>query len=132
MEKITWGFDWGILAACHLLQSDFGTVSTSISGVEQMGAISRAKRSRCVYLPAESSDSMDDKEVPPGQIKMLPTQFEDSDFHHHPGSLNEENSSSGFMEDVELDSSESNSSESESDSSETEPDMDKEMTAFPG
>ncbi|KAJ4846364.1 hypothetical protein Tsubulata_010968 [Turnera subulata] len=99
------------------------------NGVEQMVPSSRAKRSRLSYLPTESSDSMDDREHSMGQVKMSLSQFEDGDFHPHPSSLNEENSSSGFMEDVESDSSESSSSESETDSSETEPDMEKELMA---
>ncbi|CAK7340121.1 unnamed protein product [Dovyalis caffra] len=139
-EYLVKGFDWvhlliqGLqniakLEIPHLLQSDHGFVSISLSGVEKMGAISRAKRSRCFYLPADSSDSMDDKELPPIQNKMSPSCFEDR-LHSHPGSSNEEDSSSGFMEDVESDSSGSNSSECESDSSQTEPDMDKELVVF--
>ncbi|KAF2306650.1 hypothetical protein GH714_020092 [Hevea brasiliensis] len=46
------------------------------NGADEMGAISRAKRSRCVYFPADSSDSLDDKELTPNQIKMLPPKFE--------------------------------------------------------
>ncbi|KAJ9185563.1 hypothetical protein P3X46_005182 [Hevea brasiliensis] len=102
------------------------------NGADEMGAISRAKRSRCVYFPADSSDSLDDKELTPNQIKMLPPKFEDNDDHPHHSSLNEQNSSSGFMENVESDSSETDSSQSESDSSETEHDVTDEMTVFPG
>jgi len=96
-----------------------------------MGAIFRAKRTGCVYLPADSSDSMDDKDIPTNQNKFFPSGFE-ADLHSHPGSSNEEEFSSGFMEDVESDLSGSNSSESESDSSQTEPDVDKEMVIFSG
>lgn len=99
--------------------------------MEKTGAIFRAKRTRCVYLPADSSDSMDDKDIPSSQNKFLPTSFE-TKLHSHPGSSNEEDSSSGFIEDVESDLSGSNSSESESDSSQTEPDVDKEMVVFSG
>lgn len=113
------------LSYCNL------TSFVSLSGVEKMGAIFRAKRTRCVYLPADSSDSMDDKDIPPNQNKFFPSGFE-AELHSHPGSSNEEDSSSGFMEDVESDLSGSNSSESESDSSQTEPDVDKEMVIFSG
>ncbi|KAJ9179746.1 hypothetical protein P3X46_008080 [Hevea brasiliensis] len=102
------------------------------NGVDEIGAISLAKRSRNVHLPAESSDSLDDKELPPNQINMLSSQFEDDGGHPHDSSLNEQNSSSGFMENVESDSSETDSFESESDSSETEPDVAGKMTVFPG
>ncbi|KAJ6418408.1 hypothetical protein OIU84_001726 [Salix udensis] len=104
-------------------------VTPHANGVEKTGAIFRAKRTRCVYLPADSSDSMDDKDIPSSQNKFLPTSFE-TKLHSHPGSSNEEDSSSGFIEDVESDLSGSNSSESESDSSQTEPDVDKEMVVF--
>ncbi|KAF2288030.1 hypothetical protein GH714_004000 [Hevea brasiliensis] len=102
------------------------------NGVDEIGAISLAKRSRNVHLPAESSDSLDDKELPPNQINMLSSQFEDDGGHPHDSSLNEQNSSSGFMENVESDSSETDSFESECDSSETEPDVAGKMTVFPG
>ncbi|EEF42331.1 uncharacterized protein At1g51745 [Ricinus communis] len=95
------------------------------NGGDQMGGVSRAKRSKCVYFPAETNDSLDDKELPPNQIKMF-----GNDGHPHRGSLNEQNSSSGFTEDVESDSSQTDSSESESDSTETEPDVDDEMTVY--
>ncbi|KAJ6291170.1 hypothetical protein OIU76_023264 [Salix suchowensis] len=104
-------------------------VTPHANGVEKTGAIFRAKRTRCVYLPADSSDSMDDKDIPSSQNKFFPTSFE-TKLHSHPSSSNEEDSSSGFIEDVESDLSGSNSSESESDSSQTEPDVDKEMVVF--
>lgn len=113
------------LSYCNL------TSFVSLSGVEKMGAIFQAKRTRCVYMPADSSDSMDDKDIPPNQNKFFPSGFE-AELHSHSGSSNEEDSSSGFMEDVESDLSGSNSSESESDSSQTEPDVDKEMVIFSG
>lgn len=96
------------------------------NGVEQMGLTSRAKRSRCVYFTADHNDSLDYNEASPGKIEMSTSQFGMGNFVPHPGSLIEENSS-GFMEDVESDSSETDTSESESDSSETEPDMNEEM-----
>ncbi|XP_050212354.1 uncharacterized protein At1g51745 [Mercurialis annua] len=100
-----------------------------VNGKEQIGAVSQAKRSKHIYFPTEINDSVDNKELPPNQIKS----FEDDDGHPYHGSLIEQNSSSGFMEDVESDdSSETDSSESESDSSETEPDVDDELTVYPG
>ncbi|WCJ27944.1 Tudor/PWWP/MBT superfamily protein [Euphorbia peplus] len=105
--------------------------SNDSNGVDQLRAFCRAKRSRCIYLPSESNDSLDDKELPANQKKMFHSELEDDDGHtHHHGSLNEQNSSSGFMEDVESDSSATESSDSESDSSETEPDMDDGANGF--
>lgn len=98
----------------HLLQTESGTVS-SIAEAEQMGSVFRAKRSRCVYLPSESDDRLEYKEIPPSEMEMSPSQFGDSNNHPHPSSLTEENTSE-FMEG------------SESDSSETEADTDAEMT----
>ncbi|KAI9108227.1 hypothetical protein K1719_020710 [Acacia pycnantha] len=95
------------------------------SGVGQTGVDYRAKRSRAMYMPAESSDSLDYKE-PPSHVDMLSSQFGGEG--PHPSSLAEE-SESAFMDDVESDSSDTGStdSDSDSDSSETEPDMDEEM-----
>ncbi|EXB29180.1 hypothetical protein L484_019705 [Morus notabilis] len=105
----------------HSLQPDSATVSTSISGVEPMGVICRAKRSRFVYIP-ESSESLDYKAMSQSQsdIEMSDSQIGAS---LHPNSL--EGIISGSTED-ESDTSETDTSESESDSSETE-DMDEEM-----
>lgn len=103
-----------------------------ISGVDEMGSLFHAKRCRRVYFPTESSDSLDDKELHPSQIKMLHSHFEDDGGHLNDSSLNEPNSSSGFMGNVESDSSETDSFESESDSSETEPDVADKMSVFPG
>ncbi|KAH7511578.1 hypothetical protein ACOSQ2_014253 [Xanthoceras sorbifolium] len=100
------------------------------NGDEQMGGTFRAKRSRCVYLPADSKETLDSKENPPSHIGMPHLQFEDGDYDPLTGCSNEENSS-GFLEDEESDSSES-STESEADSSETEADMDEEMTLRSG
>ncbi|KAI4295318.1 hypothetical protein L6164_035375 [Bauhinia variegata] len=90
----------------------------------QIGVAYRSKRSRCLYLPAESSDSLDFKETPTN-VEMSSSQFGGE--CPHPGSLAEE-SESAFMDDAESDSSETESTDSDSDSSETEPDMDEEMT----
>lgn len=117
------------LEISHLLQSD--CFCFHLSGLEKMGDVFQAKRRRCSNLPADSSDSTDDKELPPSQNKMSSSCFEDR-VRSQAGSSNEEESSSGSMEDIESDFSGSNSSESVSDSSQTEPDMDKEMVVFSG
>ncbi|XWS58784.1 hypothetical protein CRYUN_Cryun08bG0063200 [Craigia yunnanensis] len=107
--------------------------TTHINGGERMGGVSRAKRSRCMYLPAESFDALDYKEIPPNQIEMSPSPFLECDFYPFPSHLIEDNTN-GFLEDVESGSSESPSSESESesDSSETEPDMDEDIISHSG
>ncbi|KAK7264029.1 hypothetical protein RJT34_31631 [Clitoria ternatea] len=93
-----------------------------MNGSGQIGGAYRAKRSRCVYVPAESSDSLDYNETlihvdtPSSQLRR--------GFPYH-GSLVRQ-TESAFMDDV--DSSETASPDSDSDSSETEPDMDDEMT----
>lgn len=110
----------------HSLQPDSATVSTSISGVEQMGVICRAKRSRCVYLPDESSESLDYKAISQSDIDMPSSQL---GVCLHPDSLIEE-TISGFTED-ESDTSETDESD-ESDSSETEGDTIEEMTVLSG
>jgi hypothetical protein len=85
-----------------------------------MGAAFRAKRSRCVYLPAESSDSLDYNETP-SNIPMTSSQL---GVEYPYGS--------SFAEESESDSSETASINSESDSSETELDDDGETTIFSG
>ncbi|GAU51631.1 hypothetical protein TSUD_414550 [Trifolium subterraneum] len=87
-------------------------------GTGQMGAAFRAKRSRCVYLPAESSDSLDYNETP-SNIPMTSSQL---GVEYPYGS--------SFAEESESDSSETASINSESDSSETELDDDGETTIF--
>ncbi|XP_024020955.1 uncharacterized protein At1g51745 isoform X1 [Morus notabilis] len=97
------------------------TTTSQVNGVEPMGVICRAKRSRFVYIP-ESSESLDYKAMSQSQsdIEMSDSQIGAS---LHPNSL--EGIISGSTED-ESDTSETDTSESESDSSETE-DMDEEM-----
>jgi hypothetical protein len=74
----------------------------------QIGATLRAKRSKYVYLPAESSDSLDYNETPPN----VPITSSQLGWEYSYGS--------SFAE------------ESESNSSETEPDNDEEMAIFSG
>lgn len=86
-----------------------------------------------MYLPADSFDAFDDKEIQPDLIEMSPPCFLECDSYPFPSHLIEDNTSE-FLEDVEYSSSESTSSESESesDSSETEPDMDEDVTSHTG
>ncbi|CAL8128310.1 unnamed protein product [Prunus armeniaca] len=110
------------LAVPQSLPPDSATVYTSVSGVEQTGVVCKAKRSKCVYLPAESGESLEYEAAPSNQVEISASPV---GARSHAEALIEENTS-GFTED-ESDSSETDSSESESDSSETEPDMDEEM-----
>ena len=98
------------------------------SGAGQIGVPCRAKRSRYVYIPAESSDSLDNKETLT-HVEMSSSQF-GGEFPYQ-GSLVGD-TESAFMDDVESGSSETASTSSDSDSSETEPDMDEEMTILSG
>lgn len=115
------------LAVHQSLQPDSATVSTYVSGVEQTGVFYKAKRSKCVYFPAESGESFEYEAAPSNHIEFSASPV---GALPHPDSLIEENTS-GFTED-ESDSSETDSSESESDSSETEPDMDEDMPLLSG
>lgn len=115
------------LAVPQSLQPDSATVYTSVSGVEQTGVVCKAKRSKCVYLPAESGESLEYEAAPSNQVEISASPV---GARSHAEALIEENTS-GFTED-ESDSSETDSSESESDSSETEPDMDEEMPLLSG
>jgi len=96
-------------------------------GAGQIGA-SRAKRSRCVYFPTESSDSLDYRETLP-RVEISPSQRR-REFPYHGSMVGETEYT--FMDEVESDSSETACSDSDSDSSETEPDLDEEMTIFSG
>ncbi|XP_065011717.1 uncharacterized protein At1g51745-like isoform X1 [Musa acuminata AAA Group] len=70
---------------------------------DHMGIICRAKRSRCIYVPADSVDSQDggysseDMQIPADQIGM--------DSLDRPGSLEEDCTSSGMMKMTDSDSS---------------------------
>lgn len=91
-----------------------------------MGGNFRSKRSKCAYLPSDSNDTLDCKEITPSQTEMSTLPVEDSECGPR---IHVEENSSGF---VEGDESHSSESESEADSSETEPDIDKEMTILSG
>ncbi|XP_057970748.1 uncharacterized protein At1g51745 isoform X2 [Malania oleifera] len=106
------------LPVSHSLQTDGDPVSVSVSGEGQTGVICRAKRSKCVYLPAESSDCLDHKENPPLQIEMSPSEVREGNCHPHPGSLTEGSSSSSMGDD------DSGSSEAECLESNTDEEMD--------
>lgn len=96
------------------------------SGVGQIA--SRANRSRYVYFPAESSDSLDYKETL-SHVEMSSPQL-GGEFPYRSSLVGETGPT--FMNDVESGSSETVSTDSDLDSSETEPDMDEEMTTLPG
>ncbi|CAI8589411.1 unnamed protein product [Vicia faba] len=96
-------------------------------GTGKTGAAFRAKRSRCVYLPAESSDSLDYNETLT-HVPVSSSQLGGGDYLY--GSPFAEESESAFLNDVETDSSETASINSESDSSETELDNDEEMIIY--
>ncbi|XP_015878571.1 uncharacterized protein At1g51745 isoform X2 [Ziziphus jujuba] len=98
--------------------------ASPVNGAEQMGVICRAKRSRCVYLPAESSESLDYKAITQNDIDLTSSQM---GVNLHPDSLIED-AISGSTED-ESDTSETDSSD-ESDSSDTERDMADEMAVL--
>lgn len=93
-----------------------------------MGSAFRAKRSRCMYLPPESSDSLDYKET----LTNVPISSSQLGGEYSYGNSLAEESESAFLDDVESDSSETDSINSDSDSSETELDKDEEMTIFSG
>ncbi|XXG78103.1 hypothetical protein AAC387_Pa08g2118 [Persea americana] len=86
---------------------------------EHMGISYRAKRSRCVYLPPESSNCLDRTEFSSEQMHISPSNFEMDNLH--PGSQSEENTSSGLIEAQESDSSEETG---------TEPGMEEEAAGF--
>ncbi|CAK8539249.1 unnamed protein product [Lathyrus sativus] len=95
-------------------------------GTGQTVTAFRAKRSRCVYLPAESSDSLDYNEA----LTHVPVSSSQLGGEYLYGSPFAEESESAFLNDVESDSSETASINSESDSSETELDNDEEMIIY--
>ncbi|XP_068329469.1 uncharacterized protein At1g51745-like isoform X2 [Pyrus communis] len=91
-------------------------------GVEPTGVIYKAKRSKIVYLPAESGESLGYEASPSNHVEISASPV---GARPHAESMISENTS-GFTEDGS-DSSETDTSESELDSSETEPDMDEDM-----
>ncbi|KAF8412877.1 hypothetical protein HHK36_000849 [Tetracentron sinense] len=95
------------LTVAHSLQSDGDAVSISMPGEEEhTQVICRAKRSRCLYLPAESNDCLNYTDIPSDQMQMSPSQIGMDNSCLHNGSLTEENTSSGLRKDSESDSSE--------------------------
>ncbi|XP_017190381.3 uncharacterized protein At1g51745-like isoform X3 [Malus domestica] len=91
-------------------------------GVESTGVICKAKRSKIVYFPAESGESLEYEASPSNHVASSASPV---GARPHAESMISENTS-GFTED-DSDSSETDTSESESDSSETEPEMDEDM-----
>ncbi|KAL6127446.1 hypothetical protein ACLB2K_070811 [Fragaria x ananassa] len=99
--------------------------TSHVNGVEQTRAVCRAKRSKCVYLPADSGDSLEYETAPSGHVDISGPPI-GTRLH---GETLIEDTTSGFTEE-EPDSSETDSSIPGSDSSETEPDMDDELPSF--
>ncbi|XP_050155798.1 uncharacterized protein At1g51745-like isoform X2 [Malus sylvestris] len=96
--------------------------TSHVNGVESTGVICKAKRSKIVYLPAESGESLEYEASPSNHVASSASPV---GTRPHAESMISENTS-GFTED-DCDSSETDTSESESDSSETEPEMDEDM-----
>ncbi|KAB2598885.1 hypothetical protein D8674_001805 [Pyrus ussuriensis x Pyrus communis] len=96
--------------------------TSHVNGVESTGVICKAKRSKIVYLPAESGESLEYEASPSNHVAISASPV---GARPHAESMISENTS-GFTED-DSDSSETDTSESELDSSETEPDMDEDM-----
>ncbi|OIW11135.1 hypothetical protein TanjilG_22942 [Lupinus angustifolius] len=113
-------------AILHALQLERQMLKKQEKLEPQLDVACRAKRSRCVYLPAESSDSLDYKETL-SHVEMS-SSIPGGEYPYH-NSLAEE-SESAFMDDVESDSSETFSNDSKTNSSETELDKDEEMAIF--
>ncbi|XP_077237991.1 uncharacterized protein At1g51745-like [Tasmannia lanceolata] len=93
------------LPTCHSLRSDGDAVSISMQGEEQVGVICRAKRSKCVYLPAEANDCSGHAGFHLGQMEISPSHVG----AHNCGkvvSLTEQNACSRLVEAEESDSSE--------------------------
>nr|XP_017190377.2 uncharacterized protein At1g51745-like isoform X2 [Malus domestica] len=106
-----------------LSRSGLGMGRTShVNGVESTGVICKAKRSKIVYFPAESGESLEYEASPSNHVASSASPV---GARPHAESMISENTS-GFTED-DSDSSETDTSESESDSSETEPEMDEDM-----
>ncbi|KAL5973610.1 hypothetical protein ACLOJK_030263 [Asimina triloba] len=108
---------------CQPLQVNGDAVPNSTLGEGDQGSRTfRAKRSKCVYLSADSSNYLDHTKSPSDHLQVLPSHIAADNCIQHPGSLTEENSS-GFVE------------AEESDSTETEyldTDMEEQVTAVSG
>lgn len=98
------------------------------SGLEQVGVAHRSKRSKFIYFPTESSDSLEYKEIP-ANVAMSASQLGGD--YAYCSSLADE-SESAFMDVVESDSFETGSANADSDSSEMELDKDDEMITLSG
>lgn len=88
-------------------QSDFDTGVISREDEENhLGTACRAKRSTCIFLPANSNVSSDHSGYCAEEFGTTDTQFKMNNQLHHPASLAEEPNSSGLIETTESDSSE--------------------------
>lgn len=93
------------------------------SDANGMQQIDRAKRSKCMYLPADSSDSLECRESSLGQVEMSTPHLAARVMPSRPDSLVEENASGSSEND-------SSDSETDSDSSRSDQDMDNDMAAL--
>ncbi|KAJ6837956.1 uncharacterized protein M6B38_321765 [Iris pallida] len=104
------------LPVSHSFLSGYDSGAISNPGeMDNMVAICQAKRSRCVYLPAGSNDSMDNGGYPSKQMPVTEMQFGTGNYLGHNGALSEDDASSATTEETESDSSETDSSEPDMD-----------------
>ena len=91
------------LSASSSLQSDDDLISLSMRGErEQKGAISRAKKGECVFLPGASNDYLD---LPSDQTHVMSSPLEIDNCRLQPDFLMEDSTFSGSKEVAESDSS---------------------------
>eukprot|EP00268_Persea_americana_P024007 TRINITY_DN2350_c0_g1_i6.p1 TRINITY_DN2350_c0_g1~~TRINITY_DN2350_c0_g1_i6.p1 ORF type:complete len:873 (-),score=181.67 TRINITY_DN2350_c0_g1_i6:635-3253(-) len=91
---------------CQSVQSNGDTMSITMQGEkEQVGLPCQAKRGKGVYQPIESNDFLDHKRIPLEQMQTSPPHFGMDNSLVHPGSLTEEDTSSGLIKAQESDSS---------------------------
>ncbi|XP_038897414.1 uncharacterized protein At1g51745 isoform X3 [Benincasa hispida] len=99
---------------------NIGNDSGDANGMQQ---IDLAKRSKCMYLPADSSDSLECRESSLGQVEVSTPHLGSGVMPSRPDSLVEENASGSSEND-------SSGSETDSDSSRSDQDMDNDMAAL--
>ncbi|OWM75758.1 hypothetical protein CDL15_Pgr021923 [Punica granatum] len=102
--------------------------TSSADGGEEMGVICRAKRSRCMYLPQDHSDSLDDRENPRSMMDISPSTSGEG--NPYPNTCQMGGSAFRLSGAGDYGSSEYYLSESEPDSSETGQNTNDEMTSL--
>ncbi|KAG6576872.1 hypothetical protein SDJN03_24446, partial [Cucurbita argyrosperma subsp. sororia] len=93
------------------------------SDANGMQQIDRVKRSKCMYLPADSSDSLEYREPSLGQVEMSTPHSGTRVMPSRPDSLVEEDASGSYEND-------SSDSETDSDSSRSDQDVDNDTAAL--